>query len=306
MTEVERHFREHLAPKLIQPAGDNFTTTGFAVARHSAQLVQSLARRVVEELRRFPLPLVHSLSRELEGRTLHIFKAHENITYVSVARPKYLDRTLTPVSDSVQGILEYLEGHAQTPRPEQWKALVGLRPDPAEGAEDTRENALAGDLNWLLREGHAIDFAKRSLEAARPPKPRPEAKQPKAKDKGPSQKPAKAAPSMVESIPVNEPSVAPSTPSEESASAETSPLPISEGSEVEPALIPVPPVETETITAEAPALEETPVAVLPVSNPTIEATAQPALDETPQPAEPIATASPEASPETNQPTESNL
>jgi hypothetical protein len=102
---------------------------------------------------------------------VQIFKTHDNITHVGVARPRYLDVAATPVSEGLRGMLEYIEAHRSVPRAEQWKALVELRPLPEGGSEVLRETAVAADLFWLLREGHVIDYAKRGLEAARRPKP---------------------------------------------------------------------------------------------------------------------------------------
>ncbi len=138
--------------------------------------VLRLTRGLWEELNRFPLPLAHMLGQQLVAKGLHLFKAHENITYAGVARPHYLDRQATPVAEGVSQILDYVEAHPALPRAEQWKALVALRPIPEGGVEKERDAAVAADLSWLLHEGHIIDFAQRGLEAARKPKPQ----QPKA------------------------------------------------------------------------------------------------------------------------------
>ncbi len=173
LAEVEAHFRQHHAPGEILSVAERVVIPGPAALNGSAPAVRRLARGVLDELQRFPLPMAHTLGRQLASKGLQIFKAHENITYVSVARPRHLDREATPVSDAVRGILEYLEGHSGVSRAEQWKALVALRPCPEEeGAQAAREAAVASDLSWLLHEGHVIDYARRGLEAARRPQPR--------------------------------------------------------------------------------------------------------------------------------------
>ncbi len=168
---VENHFRSHHAAALIVPAVDPVSVGGPVAVHHSGTAVRQLAQNAVLELRRFPLPLAHIIGQELSSKGLQIFKAHENITYISVARPRHLDRVSTPVAEGPAGILDYLESHASTPRPEQWKALLALRVSPAD--ETAREAALAGDLSWLIHQGHIIDYARRGLEAVRRPKPRP-------------------------------------------------------------------------------------------------------------------------------------
>jgi hypothetical protein len=171
LEEMERHFREHHAASCITSIPDRVIASGPAVQNGSSTAVQLLVRRALEELRRFPLPLAHTLSQELASRGLQIFKAHENITYVSVARPRHLDREATPVADGPRGILDYLESNPSTVRNEQWKALVAMRPG-SPGSEEA-ESAVARDLLWLLREGYAVDYARRGLEASPRSKPRP-------------------------------------------------------------------------------------------------------------------------------------
>jgi len=168
---VERHFRSNHAAALISAVGDQATVPGPAAVHHSDTAVRQLAQHAVMDLRRFPLPLAHTVGQELSSKGLQIFKAHENITYVSVARPRHLDRQGTPVAEGLSGILDYLESHHATPRPEQWKALVALRVSVAD--ESAREAAVAGDLSWLIHQGHVIDYARRGLEAVRKPRQKP-------------------------------------------------------------------------------------------------------------------------------------
>jgi hypothetical protein len=137
----------------------------------SAPAVIEFTRRELDNLIRFPLPLANTLGQKLAGGGLQIFKAHENITYVSVARPKMLDRQANPVSESLAAILDYLESNAGKPRAEQWKALLALPTLPSDPA--LREPALLRDFHWLLLQGHVIDFASKGLEIPRRPPTRP-------------------------------------------------------------------------------------------------------------------------------------
>lgn len=175
LAEVERHFREHHAAAEIVAIKDRVKVPGPAAMNESSPPAHSLARRVWDELQRFPLPLAHIIGQQLTSQGLQMFKTSENITHVSVARPRHLDRAATPVSEALSAMLEYLEKHPAQPRAEQWKGLVALRPLPVEGAEAQRDSAVASDLAWLLHEGHVMDYAGRNLEAARRPQPRPAA-----------------------------------------------------------------------------------------------------------------------------------
>jgi hypothetical protein len=174
MADVEQHFRANFAATEIVKIRDRVLAPGSAVLNDSAPAVLQLTRALWEHLDRFPLPLAHSLGQQLSARGLQIFKAHDNITYVGIARPRYLDRVATPVSEALAGMLDYLESHASTPRLEQWQALVELRGPIPEGAEKERESIVAKDLSWLLHEGHVVDYIKRGLEVtvkAKPAKP---------------------------------------------------------------------------------------------------------------------------------------
>ena len=189
---VERHFRSNHAAAMIAAVADQVAVPGPVAVHHSGTAVRQLAQNAVLDLRRFPLPLAHIVGHELSSKGLQIFKAHENITYISVARPRHLDRQSTPVAEGPGGILDYLESHRSTPRPEQWKALAALRVSPAD--EAARDAALAGDLSWLIHQGHVIDYARRGLEAVRKPGQKPASPAKIPKPPGISKPPARSKP----------------------------------------------------------------------------------------------------------------
>ncbi|MEI6278632.1 MAG: hypothetical protein WCQ16_04510 [Verrucomicrobiae bacterium] len=167
LESVESHFLANHAGTLIAAVENRVEISGLAAA--SSPVVRQLAGHAVSDLRRFPLPLAHILGQGFNSAGLQVFKAHENITYVGVARPRHLDRAAAPVAEGLAAILDYLEAHPTVPRPDQWKALLALRTTPAE--ESARESSLASDLSWLIHQGHVMDYAKRGLEAVRKPKP---------------------------------------------------------------------------------------------------------------------------------------
>jgi len=181
MASVERHFLATHAGMLIAAAESPVEIPGSSAG---SPVVRQLVSHAVSDLRRFPLPLAHILGQSFNSAGLQIFKAHENITYVGVARPRYLDRTVSPVAEGLAGILDYLESHPAAPRPEQWKALLALR---TTGPADQGTASLASDLFWLIHQGHVMDYAKHGLEAVRKPKPPRDAAPKKART------PAKAA-----------------------------------------------------------------------------------------------------------------
>ncbi len=166
MADVEAHFRANHSSSLVVKIRERVIAPGPAALNSSAPAVLALTRTYWAELDRFPLPLAHSLSKQLAATGLQIFKARDNITFISIARPRTLNTSENPVSDSLQIMLDYIASHPFQPRPEQWKALLALRPLPEGGSEADRDHAVAADLSWLLHAGHVIDYAKRGLTIA--------------------------------------------------------------------------------------------------------------------------------------------
>ncbi len=166
MADVETHFRANHVAALIIKIRERAIASGPAALNSSAPAVLALTRNYWAELDRFPLPLAHSLSKQLAAKGLQIFKGRDNITFISIARPRTLNTSENPVSDSLQIMLDYIASHPFQPRPEQWKALLALRPVREGSTEADRDHAVAADLSWLLHAGHVIDYAKRGLAIA--------------------------------------------------------------------------------------------------------------------------------------------
>jgi hypothetical protein len=193
LAEVEEHFLKNLAAAEILNPGENFTVPGSSAVNDSAPTVIEFTRRELDNLLRFPLPVAHLLGQEFNKAGLQIFKAHENITYVSVARPRPLDRVANPVSSSLSAILDYLESHPAEPRAKQWQALLAQVTLPENSDPAARETALLRDFYWLLHQGHVVDYATKGLEIPRrqtTPKPSAPPKSPTRSSKAPEPAPA--------------------------------------------------------------------------------------------------------------------
>ena len=211
LAEVEEHFLKNLADAEILDPGENFTIPGSAAVNDSAPAVIEFTRRELDNLIRFPLPVAHLLGQEFNKAGLQIFKAHENITYVSVARPRPLDRAANPVSASLSAILDYLESHPAEPRAKQWQALLAQVVVPEDADPAARETALLRDFYWLLHQGHVVDYAVKGLEIPRrqpakpptPPKSKPTAAvvEPQTAPAAEAQPPLPAGPTTTENPP---------------------------------------------------------------------------------------------------------
>jgi hypothetical protein len=181
MDEVTRHFREVHLPNIVKPV-ESHTLKGAAARAARCPALQRAVRMAWEDQRRFPLQVATALSQQFAGHGLQFFKVNHTVTHVSVARPRYLDLDATPVSEGVKRIVQFINAQPKCTRRKLTDVLAPSPPPapPAEGApaappaEATPEQtALAGDLHWLIHEGHVIEFANGTLETAKKPLPRP-------------------------------------------------------------------------------------------------------------------------------------
>ena len=175
LEEATAHFNEHHAALAVEPAGTDITVSGRVALHESDPLLHELLIKTLQELDRFPLPLAQIIGKELTSAGLQIFKAQKKIIHVSVARPRYLDRSTTPTSEGFRKILDYLEAHPNQHRDKQWAGMLAQITEPAgEEAEavQRREQALGTDLISLLHQGHILDFAMGNLQAALRPVPK--------------------------------------------------------------------------------------------------------------------------------------
>jgi hypothetical protein len=282
MEAVEKHFRETHKDNIIKSVESHRLGGAAARGLRSPELAR-LVRSVWEDQRRFPLQIATVLSQQFASHGLQFFKVNKTVTHVCVARPHYLDLTLTPVSEGVKRIVDFINANpkgnrrqlvetlAPSPAPAPAAAPAAAptepaatgeaqtpAPTPAPAPSDTptpEQTLVISDLHWLIHQGHVIEFANGILETAKKPLPKP----PK-----PEPKPAAAPATPAEAAPA---APAGEVPAAESPSpAETTPAPVapevvtatSEATAIEPAVAPIEPAQVAPEpTAVAP--EPTPV-----------------------------------------------
>jgi hypothetical protein len=179
--DVAKHFRQtHLATIVKQV--DAHQMSGVASRSMRCAPLQRLTRAKWEEQKRFPLQLATLLSQQFATRGLQFFKVNRTVTHVSVARPHYLDLETTPVSESVKRIVDFINAHPKCTRRQLFEALAPAAlpavqspaENPATPGELTPEaSAVISDLHWLVHQGHVIEFANGTLDAAKKPIPKP-------------------------------------------------------------------------------------------------------------------------------------
>ncbi len=182
-------------PNLVKSVESHVFSGAVARQIRSSGLQRAL-REAAEDQRRFPLKLATVLSQQFASHGLQFFKVNRTVTHVSVARPRYLDMEATPVSEGVKRIVDFINANAKCTRKKLFAALAPApapakvaAPPPTPVASDAtaatatpaptapestpEQTALAGDLHWLIHEGHVIEFATGVLETAKKPLPRP-------------------------------------------------------------------------------------------------------------------------------------
>lgn len=107
---VEAHFKTNHLPNLISSV-QHVTVHANEENHLGSASLKAWLRRVREEQRRFPIRVVNALSQQFARQGLQFFKVNKTVTHVSVARPRYLDVNVTPVSDLVKRIVDYIENH---------------------------------------------------------------------------------------------------------------------------------------------------------------------------------------------------
>ncbi len=260
--EVEQHFREVHLPNIIRPV-ESYTVATPAQREALPGPLQALARAAWEDQKRFPLRIVTILSQQFASHGLQFFKVDKTLTHVSVSRPRFLDMEVTPVSEGLRKIVEFINAHpgctrrklidalapspAAAPAPAPAPATAPVEGEAAQPAPTTapvqpaptpEQEALVTNLHWLIHQGHVIEFANGKMETAKRPLPKPEPK-PKA---APAQAPAAAA----------APAIA--TSGEEAANAEAAPVITSEA-----AAAPAPEPVAAQVVEPAPVAETIPV-----------------------------------------------
>ena len=303
---VEKHFRETHLPNLIKLV-ESHSMSGPAARLLRSPPLQRLLRAAWEEQRRFPLKLATTLSQQFANRGLQFFKVNRTFTHVSVARPRYLDMEATPVSLGVKQIVEFINATPKCTRRKLFEALAPSAPRPAppsapppnpnpqsappatppvasEGVptpavaaapapppppEATPEQtAVAGDLHWLIHEGHVIEFANGVLDTAKkpvikPPKPEPKPAPSAPREEAASTIPPQAPASAEAGVTVPEAAVPAKAAAETPVAAEvtltpqsaTKPSVTSESFSAHPANSPAPAPSTDIAGSVTPATE---------------------------------------------------
>jgi len=131
MEAVEKHFRENHKENIVKSV-ESHRLLGTAARNLRSPELSRLVRSVWEDQRRFPLQIATVLSQQFASHGLQFFKVNKTVTHVCVARPHYLDLSVTPVSEGVKRIVDYINA---TPKCTRRRLVEALAPSPAAPAE---------------------------------------------------------------------------------------------------------------------------------------------------------------------------
>lgn len=132
--EVEAHFKANFLPNIIKQE-ETVSLPGPEAQSLQNRPFPALIRRAWDEQHRFPLKVVNILSQQFAHYGLQFFKVNKSVTHVAVARPRYLDMEVTPASDMVRKIVQFIEANPKTTRRKLIQALVPNAPTtPAQPA----------------------------------------------------------------------------------------------------------------------------------------------------------------------------
>jgi len=127
MEAVDRHFRENHKENIVKGV-ESHRLLGTAARNLRSSDLARLVRSVWEDQRRFPLQVATALSQQFASHGLQFFKVNKTVTHVCVARPHYLDLALTPVSEGVKRIVDYINA---TPKCNRRQLVEALAPSAA-------------------------------------------------------------------------------------------------------------------------------------------------------------------------------
>lgn len=164
LEEAQKHFKKTYASAIIQKVTEGVVLSQAAAWQHSSSVIRKMIEGEIELLKQFPLSFSQEVGQALAMQGLQLFKAHGNVVYVSIARPRSFSQGERNLSDSLKDLVNLIKEQAGSSRAEQWKILVASRSAEAETKES--EASLIKDLSWLLHEGYIINYASKRFEVA--------------------------------------------------------------------------------------------------------------------------------------------
>lgn len=165
--DLERDFRANRLADCSRE-GAEFTVDGAIGSESGDPALRAAVRAMVAEEAHFPQQLIRQLAAALARAGLAVFRGARRMLFVAPARPAPFLADPTHVAPEVWAILEYAREHPRRGRGDLIRALCPSEA-PAVGASDARLTTFLGHLDWLVRQGHLIEYFNGELERVAAP-----------------------------------------------------------------------------------------------------------------------------------------
>ncbi len=168
--EAQTHFHQHILPTILLEI-PSIVLSGQEARNLKDRHLATSIRLGWEAEARYPLGLVNQIRLKFNEQNLHIFKFKKRVLLISSLKPAWLSNTSESLSSSIRGLLQIVQAHPGINR----KALAeNVLADYATATDEeklTRKQSLIGDLFWLIRQGHVIEFNDGTFDLPVGPKP---------------------------------------------------------------------------------------------------------------------------------------
>ncbi|HEY5894639.1 MAG TPA: hypothetical protein VIT91_15565 [Chthoniobacterales bacterium] len=162
-TEAELYFKKEILPGLIVETPSELMT-GQAAREQRDTAVTAAVRVAWDKETKFPITVVNEIRNHLQSNGLHIFKFKKRILLVSSIRPVPMDEKSDSLSPSIRAVLATLRENPGINRKQLAEKILGADGALSESDAQSRKTILIGDLYWLARQGHVIEFADGTLD----------------------------------------------------------------------------------------------------------------------------------------------
>lgn len=168
-TEAELYFKKEILPSLIVETKSELMP-GQAARDQRDPSITAAVRVAWDKETKFPITVVNEIRNHLQNNGLHIFKFKKRVLLVSSIRPVPMDEKSDSLSPSIRTVLATLRENPGINRKQLAEKILGAETGLTEAEAQSRKTVLIGDLYWLARQGHVIEFADGTLDLPLAPK----------------------------------------------------------------------------------------------------------------------------------------
>ena len=168
-SEAEAHFRKEILSSLITEV-DSATLTGLEARNLTERRLTTSVRLGWEAEMRYPLGLVNAIRVKFNQQNLHIFKFKKRVLLISSLKPSFLDDKSESLSSSIRIVLQTIQAQPGIDRKGIAEKILGNNVGATDDEKLSLKHSLIGDLYWLIRQGHVIEFSDGTFDLPMGPK----------------------------------------------------------------------------------------------------------------------------------------